>query len=375
MPPFRFRFIAVFSLIALLVAPAAGCASVGEPQTASRNRSTLPEGTYVNPLGVRLADPSVLEHEGTYYLYATTDGHRGFRVWTSENLVDWTPEGFAFSKTDDSWGQESFWAPDVIEHEGEFFLFYSAAGQVVPGRKRNDLRICLARAPTPLGPFEDVAAPLFDPGYAVIDAFPFIDDDGQPYLYFARDISQHPTSDIYVIRLSDDLMNVEGEPKFLLSPLGEQAQEWEGGEWNEGPGVITYEKRDGSTVYLMAYSAGGFFRPEYAVGYARARNPMGPWTKGEENPILAKAHRPGGFVSGPGHGGFARSPDGSELYYVYHVHISPEGGHARELAMDRVVIVEDEKGTVRMNIIGPTKGEPRPLPSGALEVEPAATGQ
>ena len=350
--------------------PAAPEAQQTAEQPAQPKRVTT-RRTYTNPLGVPGADPAVLYHDGTYYLYATTQPDRGFSAWTSKDLIDWKKAGMVFEETEDSWGKEHFWAPEVIEHEGKFYLFYSAAGQMYPDRWRRDLRLCVAVADSPLGPFKDVAAPLFDPGYAIIDAFPFIDNDGEAYLYFARDISQHPTSDIYAIRLTDDLTGVEGEPRFLLSPLGEQAQKWEGGEWNEGPGVITYEKEDGTTVYLMAYSAGGFFRPEYAVGYARATHPLGPWTKAQENPILAKRETPGGFVSGPGHGGFVKSPDGSEWWYLYHIHTSPEGGGDRELAIDRVIITEDENGVVHMNIAGPTKGQPRPMPSGAPALEPA----
>lgn len=319
--------------------------------------------TYTNPLGIPAADPSITRVGDTYYLYATSIPGRGFQAWSSKDLVHWKEEGTVFEKDEDSWGQEHFWAPEVLEHDDAFYLFYSAAGQAIPGRWRQDLRICVAKSDSPTGPFEDLAAPLFEPGWAAIDAFPFIDVDGQPYLYFARDISQNPTSDIYVVRLKDDMTGVEGEPQLLLSPLGEQAQAWEGGEWNEGPGVLTYEKKDGELVYIMFYSAGGFFRPEYAVGYATAPSPTGPWTKGENNPILAKKDTPGGFVSGPGHGDFVYSPDGTELFYIYHVHIHPEGGHERELAMDRVFIEEDEDGNVRVRMHGPTKGEPQPVPS------------
>lgn len=348
-------------MLALAVtAMAAACSTAAPPPTTS---TTAPAETYTNPLGVPAADPSLTKVGDTYYLYGTSIPGRGFKAWSSQDLVNWTDEGVVFEKTEDSWGQEHFWAPEVIEHDGSFYLFYSAAGQAFPNRWRLDLRICVAKSDSPTGPFEDLAAPLFEPGWAAIDAFPFIDVDGQPYLYFARDISQHVTSDIYVVKLKDDMSGVEGEPKFLLSPLGEQAQAWEGGEWNEGPGVLAYEKEDGEIVYLMFYSAGGFYRPEYAVGYATAPSPIGPWTKADNNPILAKKQTPGGFVSGPGHGDFVRSPDGSELFYVYHAHVNPEGGHEREIAMDRLFIEEEADGSLHVYMTGPTKGTPQPAPS------------
>jgi len=49
--------------------------------------------TYRNPIiDENLADPAVIRHDGTYYLYATgeVDGDNGYRVYTSADLVNWT---------------------------------------------------------------------------------------------------------------------------------------------------------------------------------------------------------------------------------------------------------------------------------------------
>jgi predicted GH43/DUF377 family glycosyl hydrolase len=45
---------------------------------------------------VYIADPFVLEHEGTYYLYGTTTSGFGFKYWTSTDLNNWNEQGFAF---------------------------------------------------------------------------------------------------------------------------------------------------------------------------------------------------------------------------------------------------------------------------------------
>ena len=57
---------------------------------------------------------------------------------------------------------------------------------------------------------------------------------------------------------------------------------------------------------------------DYAVGYAVARSPMGPWTKYEGNPII---HRSIVGENGSGHGDLFQLWDG-QLAYVYHVHHS-----------------------------------------------------
>ena len=49
--------------------------------------------TYRNPvIDENLADPAVIFHKGTYYLYATgaVEGDNGYRVYTSKDLVGWT---------------------------------------------------------------------------------------------------------------------------------------------------------------------------------------------------------------------------------------------------------------------------------------------
>ena len=38
----------------------------------------------------------------------------------------------------------------------------------------------------------------------------------------------------------------------------------------------------------MMYSARGFFDPLYALGFATAKSPLGPWKKSKDNPILRK---------------------------------------------------------------------------------------
>jgi GH43 family beta-xylosidase len=312
--------------------------------------------TYTNPVHRDLPDPHVIRHDGVYYAYGTNAASEGYRVLSSADLVNWMDRGFAFRRDEKSWGRRHFWAPAVMERAGAFYLFYSAHGPVRPGHDSH--RICLARADSPLGPFIDLQAPLLDVGKATIDAHPFIDDGGQAYLYYALDISENGTSELYVVPLSDDLTQVVGEPVLCTRP----DTEWEGREWNEAPYVF---KWDGT--YILMYSARGFFDPLYALGFATADHPLGPWKKSPDNPILSRTDR----VSGPGHNSVIASPDGLELFCAYHTHAKLEGGHARDLAIDRMTINRDAEGEVRIRILGPTR-DPQPMPSGAPAVNAAA---
>lgn len=46
---------------------------------------------YNNPVGdsISIADPFALQYNGTYYLYGTSTPNKGFKYWTSENLINW----------------------------------------------------------------------------------------------------------------------------------------------------------------------------------------------------------------------------------------------------------------------------------------------
>jgi len=313
---------------------------------------------YKNPLNVyKIADPFILFYKGKYYLYATSEKGAttggGFEVWTSNNLIDWKYEGWVYKSDENSWGKDSFWAPEVIYKDGRFYLFYSAGGYI---NNRKTLRICLAVSDSPLGPFKDLRAPLFDFGYATIDAHPFVDDDGNVSLYFSRDVSENPTSDIYVVRLSNDLLETVSESKFLLKP----SQSWEiSSRWNEGPFVVKHNKK-----YYLFYSANFFASPEYSVGYAVSNSPIGPFEKAKENPILKKTD----YISGPGHNSVIKTQDGKEYFIVYHTQMGKKGTHLRQLAIDRLIFTNDGK----IKVLGPTH-MPQPYPSGVLKPKPASS--
>ncbi|MGB7158428.1 MAG: family 43 glycosylhydrolase [Tepidisphaeraceae bacterium] len=341
----------------LLLCLAALPARAEERVAAASGVSASGSATYANPLDVILADPFALRVGDTYYLYGTSD-LRGFHVWTSTNLVDWRQRGFAYRKEKDDFGQRRFWAPEAFEHKGKFYLHYTAAP------RDHSQRIVLAESDSPLGPFKEIKGPWFESKLCIIDSHVFKDDgeggDGQLYLYYVLDCSENGDSEIYVRKLSDDL-TVSKEATFCAKP----SQPWEGTQWNEAPFVF----KRGST-YFMMYSANCYVDAFYTVGYATAPSPLGPWTKAPENPILR--HNPD--VSGPGHNAIIDSPDGKELYVLYHTHQLARGGGKRQLAIDPMRIVEEPGKTPRLVIDGPTI-TPRPIPSGAKPLAAATSDE
>jgi beta-xylosidase len=310
------------------------------PSTGARVR------TYHNPLNVRGADPFVFHQAGVYYLYATSAGD-GIRQWTSKDLVHWVPRGYAFQRTEHSWGRENFWAPEMFKQNGKYYLHFTALGPKGIGHRR----IVLSEAASPLGPFHEVKAPWFDDGIPTIDSHVFRDTDGQLYLY-AVHLDRPPvkkTFEIVVHRLTADLTP---EKKFTVCLFPDKP--WEGKPVSEGPFV---QKHDGT--YFLTYSTFGYGDPRYRVCLAISKSPLGPWSK--VGVILKRA--PG--VSGPGHHCFIDSPDGKEMFIVYHEHRDPtHPGGDRVIAIDRAHFVDGPRPTIKID--GPTL-TPQPMPSGSPE--------
>lgn len=354
MNKFISKNIAFLLLVAMnIVAISSGSCNKSQPVIAQHSENDTVR-TYTNPLGniTNIGDPYILKYSNKYYMYATTSPN-GFKVWQSDNLIDWQAKGLAFDNNHagNNWGTSNFWAPEVKFINGKFYMTYSA-------RMANDkMKIRIAVSDNPLGPFINWSEPFFlSDDFSYIDANLFLDGD-QIFIYYTKDCSLNivdgkHTSQIYMAELKKDLKSFQTQPILATTP----SQEWENpnGEWrwNEGSFVLKHDH----TYYLM-YSTNAYNNPGYSVGYATASNPLGPWTKYAGNPILKKNMAI--HVSGPGHNSVTTSPDDKELFMVYHTHTfynKPSGN--RNLCIDRMFF---ENGILKVQ--GPTRS-PQPLPGG-----------
>ncbi|MBM4029424.1 MAG: hypothetical protein FJ280_29110, partial [Planctomycetes bacterium] len=281
--------------------------------------------TYCNPVIDRnLADPAVILHEGVYYLYATgdVDGDNGYRVYTSKDLVHWERGPVVFRP-----GERHVWAPDLWRDpaSGRFFLYYTASQTVG-----------VAEGEGPLGPFT-IRRRLFD---RAIDAHLFQDDDGKLYLYYV----QLPGFRIMVQPMAGPTEPV-GEPKLVLRP----ESDWEkrAGHVTEGPWIIKHQGR-----YYLLYSGSGADTPDYAVGYATADHPLGPFTRAAHNPIVQRS--PGLF--GPGHGCAIRDGAG-RWWHIYHQKRNDRVEWDRFICIDPLWFDQDGNLSSRA-----TRGTPQPAP-------------
>lgn len=288
--------------------------------------------TYRNPLPVAkdIADPHVIRADGFYYLYATTHG-RGYDVYVSKDLVNWTNGGPVFS------GRRGAWAPDVFQDrqgDGKFYLYYTDDADPAQPRKK---RIGGAVADRPTGPFEDKGTLVME----AIDAHLFRDDDGRYFLYYANLAGGFKM----MAQTMAGPLKKTGEPKLILQPT----EPWEkkSGWVTEGPFMLKHN----GTYYLM-YSGTGADSPNYGIGYATAKNPLGPFEKFAGNPIVSR----GGKVFGPGHHCVVEGPKGG-LWLVYHQKWDDTQSYRRFLAIDPMHF--DDQAVIRARATRETD-EPAP---------------
>ncbi len=292
---------------------------------------TSPVPRYENPVisepwpGV--PDPTVLQVEDTYYLYATTGGRpEAFSQYSSKDLVNWKPEGYMFKPEDKpAWISGDYWAPDVQQVEDGYIAYYTARDQ--------DGRLCIGvgTSHSPTGPWIDSGKPLVhDTRVGMIDPNCFVDEDGKKYLYWKgdhNDLRPQESTPIYVQELSASGLELVGERREVLH----NTLPWEG-DLVEGTCTVRHDDQ-----YFMFYSGNAFWNDRYATGVARSDSPLGPFEK-KGDPIL----RSGQLFAGPGHGTVATAPDG-ENYYLYHAWETGKTGdpHSRNLLMDKITWGED----------------------------------
>ncbi len=269
------------------------------------------------------ADPFVLKTGDAYYAYGTgataiePDG-RAFRMLRSTDLIHWQYLGGAVEAIS---GATAYWAPEVLEHEGKFYLYFSAALQ--QGDQYHRLRVAVADRPE--GPFVDSGKKLLKTDEFAIDANPFHDPrSGEHFLYYALDrTSDQPYgTGIGVIQMKDPITPT-GEPKMILRAsadwqIYQRDRDYQGRIWKawytmEGPSVMFHDER-----YWCFYSGGCWSTADYGVGVAVADHPLGPWRDdwASQGPVVLKGVPD--RVLGPGHNSVTLAPDNRSTMLIYH---------------------------------------------------------
>lgn len=278
-------------------------------------------GTYRNPVTtLSLPDPTVIEDDGTFYLYATEDTPN-VPIMKSRDLLRWIPCGTVFTDATHPDFVEGghVWAPDVNYVGDRYVLYYAVSvwgGEWTCG-------IGVAEAETPEGPWTNRGKLFLSSEIGVqnsIDPF-YIEDDGRKYLFWGS------FRGLYGIELSDDGLTVRpGAEKQQVAGTAYEA--------------IYLHKHDG--YYYLFASTGTCcegMRSTYATVVGRSGNLFGPYVDRQGRRMLDNRHETviagNDRFAGTGHNAEIVTDAEGQDWMLYHAYWA-EKPNGRSLMLDRI---------------------------------------
>ena len=224
------------------------------------------------------ADPAPMVYGDTLYLYTTHDENElvndfytmfDWYCFTTKDMVNWTNHGKVMSLDDIEWAEARAWAPQTIERNGKFYMYYPVQ------KKGGGMAIGVGVSDSPFGPFKDLGHPLVDEDdWNDIDPTVFIDDDGQAYLYFGN-------PELRYVLLNEDMISYDQNVGIVKIPMTEESfakgSHFTGTSYGEGP---WFYKRN--NIYYMMYAAfaAGEGEHDEHLAYSTSDSPTGPWKYG-----------------------------------------------------------------------------------------------
>ncbi|SDX69570.1 Carbohydrate binding module (family 6) [Lutibacter oricola] len=231
-----------------------------------------------NPIitNIYTADPTARVYNNKLYIYPSHDvqwnpeweklgakkenhGHvmTDYHAFSTTDLVNYTDHGVIVAQNDVPWGLKNgygMWAPCITYKNGTYYYYFPNT----PADKSGFRQTGLATAKNPEGPF--TIEPNYIKGLKGIDPNPFIDDDGQAYMYWGGGKG----NSLKVVKLSDAMKSIEGET-IAIKGLPQ--------EYKEGPFVF---KRN-ETYYLTFPLNYDTKNSTEEIAYAISNNPLGPF--------------------------------------------------------------------------------------------------
>ncbi len=263
------------------------------------------------------------------YLYGSHDRANGTRfcdhilkVWSAplSDLNRWTDHGVVLAtrdvegrKDDITWSDNEFYAPDLVEHRGKYYLFAQIVGSPC----------AVAVGDTPVGPFKVISTIKAPPGAPndfggwsqYFDPGVLVDDDGKVYLYWGFKHSQ-------MARLDPETMVdiLPGTYREHIIPLDAPFQFFE-----------AHSPRKINGRYYIVYANGA------ELAYVTSDSPTGPFNYGG---VLVS--NTGDAHGGNIHGGLAEM---NGQWHIFYHRQTNNTNYSRRVCVERVTIEAD--GTIK----------------------------
>lgn len=160
---------------------------------------------------IYIRDPFILCDSGVFYMYGKQYlEQRGFVVYKSEDLKEWSEPENVFMPDEAFWADRDFWAPEVHYYMGRFYMIATFKSET---RARGS-QILVSDSPdgkfVPLTPF-----PITPENWEALDGTLYIDKCGNPHIVFCHEWQQGGNGSVCEMPLSDDLSKAIGEPRVL----------------------------------------------------------------------------------------------------------------------------------------------------------------
>lgn len=260
----------------------------------SQEKGNLSKVSFTNPiLPVDYSDPDVIEHNGKYYLTASSFNNiPGLPLLESTDLVHWKLKAYAIQKLEpDSVYNKpkhgnGVWAPAIRFHNNQFYIYYSDP----------DYGLFMVTAPEISGPWSQPY--LVQAGKGWIDPCPFWDNDGKAWLVHAWAGSRAGIKSTLVLH------QMSSNGKQLLDNGVLIFDGHDGNRTVEGPKMY---KRNG--YYYVFAPAGGVTKGWQLV--LRSKNIYGPY---ECRKVL---HQGQTSVNGPHQGAWITDSNGNDWFYHF----------------------------------------------------------
>lgn len=242
---------------------------------------------------IQIRDPFVFtnKQDGKYYLFGSTDKNiwgkgTGFDVYVGNDLEQWEGPFPVFRPQEDFYSEENFWAPEVHEYNGMYYMFATFL------RKDNQHRgTAILISESLLGPFQPHSnGPVTPQEWDSLDGTLHVDSEGFPWMVFCHEWVQVEDGEICAVRLSEDLKEAIGEPQTLFKASDASwstsfnHSRYPGKEIYVTDGPFLFENSNGDLLMLWA----SFINNVYAQGIAKSVSGKvtGPWIQ-EDTPIYA----------------------------------------------------------------------------------------
>lgn len=283
-----------------------------------------------------LSNPSVVFFEGKYWMYGTTysEGDETLTVWESKDFMNWTYHQLIWPKKEVY--KKVIKSPSVIQgNKGGFYMYVTIGANIY-----------VMKAHHPLGPWKNaiaddksLLAPQDEKAEELTGANPFIDKDGQHYLFWSSKKVDGKA-----------ICFVSGLKK--MTSLSKKKIDFTPNDYSGSPNMVNHNGK-----YFFFYSSGNIVDSTYKVKYLVLEKPMKRSKTNEGEIVLSSAI--GRDIIGPGNSAVLHT--NNQYYIIYdRIYNKKPGKNHRQVCADQIHFTKNSKIA---KVVPSNKGIPFFLPT------------